>query len=424
MRPPHGPSLSIFTMTNFTSSTQVLVHPFTRQPQGGEIVVGRPELGVFLAIPAYAVDLLDALVQGKTVGEAQDLHRAQYGEDADLPDFLDVLERRGFVQPRHSAARAPVASPSARVPRFHFERVSPVAAQRIFSRPVLLTCRLLIVASLAAIAARPSLLPDRNALYFPEHRFFYALSLVIIGCSAVFLHEMGHLLAARALDVKARLNISHRLWMIVAETDLSGLWSVPKQKRYFPMIAGPLIDMVSASLLILILYARDLGWLHLGSIASRLLPAVLFGYLMRLLWQFFFFVRTDVYYLLSTFFDCKSLLRDTEMFLRGQLARVFPKVAHVDQSAIPEAERRVIRAYSLVWLFGRGLAFGTLFLVTIPVSLKYLFGVHASLAAGFHSHPYDFLDSVAFAALSLAPLAGGLWLWIRSIVRNWSGGAA
>ncbi len=410
-------------MPNFISNTQVTVHPFTRQPQGNEIVVGRPDIGVFFAIPAYAVDLLDILAQGKTVGETQELYRAQYGEAPDLPEFLDFLEKKGFVQPRHQVKDrpAPSQSPIHNVHRYHFQHVSPVTAQRLFSKPVLLVCRLLIALALGALAANPSILPDRNAFYFPEHRFFYALSLVIIGCSAVFLHEMGHLLAARALGVKARLSISNRLWMIVAETDLTGLWSVPKQQRYFPMIAGPLVDMVSASILILIQFAAGSGWLHLGPIASRLIPAVLFGYLMRLLWQFFFFVRTDVYYLVATFFDCKSLLKDTEMLLRRQMARVFPRISYADQSAIPEAEKRVIRAYSFVWLFGRGLAFSMLFFVTIPVSLKYMFGVHSSLAAGFQSHPYDFLDSVAFMLLSIAPLCGGLWLWIRSMVRNWSG---
>src|SRR3982751_5091343 len=243
-------------MSNFTSNTQVIVYPFTRQLQGAEIVVGRPDIGAFFAVPAYAVELLDALAQGKTVGEAQDLHREQYGESPDLPEFLDLLERKGIVRPKTRAVTIP-ASPRAviaKARRYHFQQISPATAQRLFSRPVLLVYRVLIALALGAVAVNPALLPDRNALYFPEHRFFYALSLVIIGCSAVFLHEMGHLLAAKALGVNARLSISHRLWMIVAETDLTGLWSVPKHKRYFPMIAGPLIDMVSASILILILF--------------------------------------------------------------------------------------------------------------------------------------------------------------------------
>lgn len=413
-------------MSNYTNDTRLFVHPFTRQPQGGEVVVGRPETGTFLAMPPDAVDLLDWLAAGKTIGEVRELYQIQYGEVPDLPDFLGYMQRKGLVGTGEALAPAVRSAPSgpAKIVENHFEWIPQSFAKAIFSKWLLSLCGIVIALAVAVVIRNPRIVPTRNALYFEDHRTLYSLSLMAIGCLAVFVHEMGHLLAARALGLSSRLSIGHRLWILVAETDLTGLWSVPKGKRYLPILAGPIVDLVSASALIFILYGQAADWIHLGPAASRLLPAVLFGYMVRLLWQFFFFVRTDVYYLITTFFDCKNLMKDTEMFLRRQTARLFPKIRYADQHGIPEAEMRVIRAYSLVWLLGRALAFSVLFLVTIPVTIRYIFGLHATFSRGFSNNRYEFVDSAVFVFLSLGPMFLGMWLWIRSLVRGWARKAA
>jgi hypothetical protein len=106
------------------------------------------------------------------------------------------------------------------------------------------------------------------------------------------------------------------------------------------------------------------------------------------------------------------------MFLRRQVARLIPRVRYADQSGIPAVEMRVIRAYSVVWLAGRALAFGVLFFVTLPVMVRYLFGIRATLAGSFGENPYGFIDSIVFVFLSLGPLFLGMWLWIRSLVQG------
>src|SRR5215470_18920970 len=87
-------------MPTYTRETFVTVHSFTRQPDGDEIIIGRKETGVFLAVPPEAVEVLEHLAQGKSVGEAADLYQQRYGEAPDLDDFLGLLESKGIVQSR------------------------------------------------------------------------------------------------------------------------------------------------------------------------------------------------------------------------------------------------------------------------------------------------------------------------------------
>ena len=83
----------------YSPDTLVSVHPFTRQPEGEEVIIGRLETGVFLAVPPEAVEVLEYLAQGKSVGEASEIFRQAHGEVPDLNEFLDLLEAKGIVRP-------------------------------------------------------------------------------------------------------------------------------------------------------------------------------------------------------------------------------------------------------------------------------------------------------------------------------------
>jgi hypothetical protein len=45
-------------------------------------------------------------------------------------------------------------------------------------------------------------------------------------------HELAHLAAARSLGVPARIGLSTRLFYLVAQTDVSGIWAAPRRARY------------------------------------------------------------------------------------------------------------------------------------------------------------------------------------------------
>jgi hypothetical protein len=406
----------------YTRDTIISIQPFTRQAEGEDVIIGRVETGLFLAVPSEAVEVLDDLALGKTVGEAEDLYRQRHGETPDLEEFLSVLETKGIVKPvlQGDDGGAATATSSEQRPRvrYHFSNFPHRLAQRLFSLPVLAGCFALIILALAAAIQDPSLVPRPRDLYFPDRRALTWTILVAISYLTIFVHELGHLIAARALAINSRMGISHRLWYIVAETDLTGLWAVPKRKRYLPMLAGVLIDAVSGSLLLLLLFAREQQWLILSTLAVRLVRAMMFTYLMRILWQFFLFIRTDLYYVVASFLNCRNLLKDTEGFLRNQLARIFPFIRPVDQSAIPESERRVIRAYSVLWVAGRIFSITMLLGVTLPLAGLYLRNLSTTFKNGYRASPSDFVDAFLLAAYFFIPLIAGITLWLGGLIRR------
>jgi putative peptide zinc metalloprotease protein len=411
-------------MAKYTSEILVAVYPFTRQIEGEEVVIGRTDIAVFLALPYDAVEILDNLSEGNTVGETQLLYQEKYGEVPDLEELLELLEHKGFVQPlvKDKTNQSKTFIKTTDLPRppklatahFHFANFPQSLAQRLFSRPVLFSCCVLIGLALVAIAVEPSIIPGWGAHFFHENFTLMRFVLIVMSYATLFLHEMAHVVAARAVGVSCRMGISNRMWMLVAETDLTGIWGVPRNKRYLPFLAGPLLDAVSASVLTLILFAQSRGWFVLHPVVFQLVRAMLLTYLLGLLWQCYFFVRTDFYFVIANFFRCKSLMKDTEVFLRNYLARFIPSVHRVNQSHIPVAERWVIRCYAILWLVGRIAALGSLIFIIVPLIWHYYLAVFGVLSRGYQSNSYAFIDALLMILLVFTPQSIGFWLWIRS----------
>lgn len=391
----------------------VAVVPFLRQEDGSEVIIGHPGKSQFISLPREAVEVLDLLASRKTLEEVQKTCLEKYGEAPDLGEFLESLEERGFVRPGHE--EAPLPDPRESKLKYHFTFIPERYAKAVFSKPVLSASAALVLLTLFALMSDPSLIPGWKALFFKRNITANFLLLMTIGLATTFLHEMAHLTAARAEGVLCRIGISNRLWILVAETDMTGVWLLPRNRRYLPILAGPWLDTVSASLLVLLFYAGKRGWVDLGPESWRILAAVLMSYLLRLLWQCYFFVRTDFYYVYATFFNCKDLMGDTKRYLRNQVARVLGRGAPRDQQHIPEREMRAVRAYSLFWLAGRGAAFWALFKVSFPLMFAYIGHIGSSLANDWRSDRYAFADSLLITVIQLSFPLAGFALWMRSI---------
>src|SRR5437879_12767293 len=116
-------------MSMYTPDTVVSVQAFTRQPEGEDVIIGRVENGIFLAVPPEAVELLEYLAQGKSVGEASKLYQQKYGETPDLDDFLGLMESKGFVKALNENILGPATQP-ARQASYHFSNFPNSLAQR------------------------------------------------------------------------------------------------------------------------------------------------------------------------------------------------------------------------------------------------------------------------------------------------------
>ena len=228
------------------------------------------------------------------------------------------------------------------------------------------------------------------------------------------IHELAHLLAGRRLGVASRIRVAHRFTVVVFETVLDGLVMVPRRQRYLPLLAGMLADVVVMGVLV------DVAWLPLSgrALAAQVCLALAFTTLPRILWQFFVFLRTDVYYLLATALRCDDLdgagrdvLRTWYRRHRGRLdgrLAVGSAGQSVPQDRWAARDWRAGRYFAPLLVAGYAAMLGTLVGLVGPLTLRFVERTIDALRGGGAWR----WDAAAVLGLNLAqPVAARALAW-------------
>jgi hypothetical protein len=107
----------------------------------------------------------------------------------------------------------------------------------------------------------------------------------------------------------------------VFETALDGLAAVPRRQRYLPMLAGLLADTVNVSLLTIVALLL-LGPGDRMTLGSGVCLALAYTTLLRMLWQAYFHLETDLYYVIATVCGCVNLRQTAREMLRNRVNRL------------------------------------------------------------------------------------------------------
>lgn len=356
----------------------VLLYPLHIGPvEDGAAEVGRTDTGVFVSLPEQGVDLIRDMRDGHTLAEVSARFAERHGEAPDLDGFLEALTDCGFVRrigEQRFDDEPPADGPTAPVPGWHLLANLPTARVAwLLSRPALAFWALVWLAVPVLLAVRPDLIPrgadGRVGLGVAGD----ALALTLLSWSLVFLHEVAHVIAVRGRGCTGALRLSHRLHLLVAETDMSSVRSLPRSQRYAPYLAGMTF---TTTVLLLALLAQ------LAGVTAQPIPAIAFLCLVTLLLELAFFMRTDVYYVIVTWLRLGNLMADTWHFVGNQLARLAGRPPRHDLSAVPARELRIIRWYAVFLVAGVVTFVGQFLLLGLPLLVTFVRDCASKLADG------------------------------------------
>ena len=346
-------------LTNLDQTLRL--HPLTYLDEGDEVTAGRADTNSFGLFPADGAALLRRLESGTTPNDAAHWYREQYGETVDIGEFIEVLDELGLLVKDGEVVAVPG--------KVRWQQLGVA----VFS-PVAWVCYgLLVAVAIAAMAADHRLVPHYGNIFF-THSSLTILTLGIFLGQApwLLLHEAFHALAGRRLGLNSNLRIGRRFYYIVFETTLDGLVSQPRRKRYLPMLAGMLLDVLVIAALTL-----AAAGLHsatgAGAYIYRLLLSMAFVVVLRLAWQFYFFLRTDLYYLVTTVMGCNDLQTTAREMLRNHVNRALRRRDRLaDESQWYPRDRSVARWYC--WL----MAAGYVILSAVFISTALPVGIHVT----------------------------------------------
>ena len=371
----------------------VALHALTFLDEGEDVTVGRRDADSYCVLPADGAALLRELQRGSTPRDAAQWYANTFGQPVDMADFLEAVHELGFI--------AATGEKSTTVGRVRWQCFGTV----IFSPVGWLVFAMLLVATAVEMIRHHDLVPQYGNLFFTQYMTVVILTLYFGQFPFLLVHEMCHALAGRRLGLRSRLGIGRRLFFMVVETSMDGLVSVPRRRRYLPILAGMLGDLLVIAVLTLIAAALrqpDGSQPLVGGICL----ALAFTTLLRFIWQFFFYLETDLYQVVVTVFGCVDLQKTARRTLANRFNRLLGRRGRViDESTWHPTDRVVARWYS--WLLAVGYAFsiGTLVFAVLPAAI-HVFGVVLGRVFGTETAGVaGTLDSVVFLLVNVVQFA-------------------
>jgi putative peptide zinc metalloprotease protein len=394
-----------------TPASVLLVRPLTVVEHGEDFIVGDAGQGGYVVVPPVGVTVIDMLRAGQSVREVAATIAADSGVDVDVADFAESLCELGWARPSAGGAAGP------EVPAV--SRVSPARrpwAPLVSGFLAWLVGGMALICCVLCFVARPRLWPSSSAA-FPLGTPALSMIALMLGTYALRgLHELCHWLAARAAGVRARIRISHRLYLLVFETDLTGLLALPRRRRYWPLLIGMGFDTVVLAIVLVLRLGAQAGFWHPAPSLANVLAAITLLQVVGIGMQFFVFMRTDVYAVLATAAGCTSLWSVTVLTLRCRLGFASPGHWAELQEAHPR-DRAVARWY--VWLYAAGMLLAAWFFAAYfaPATVRVVWWVAVTLkSAGLDRAA--FWEALCFSLVLLSPQALTLWAGARTIARR------
>jgi hypothetical protein len=384
-----------------TSDLALDFHPLTFLDEGDAVTVGRTDIDSYCVLPADGAFLLRRLTEGVPPAQAAREYEEHYGETVDVGDFVSSMSELGFL--RGDSRAGPTVLRGQRL------------GQALFSGPAWVVYAALVAAAAFRTVQHPDLVPHYRDLFFTDYLTLVVLALVVAQTPLLLLHEVFHLLAGRRIGLRSHLGIGRRLWFVVIEATMDGLVTVPRRRRYLPILAGMLADLLLVAGFVLIAAAlrRPDGT---QPMAGTLCLGIAFSTLLRLAWQLYFYLRTDLYYLAVTAFGCIDLHESAIILLRNRFHRLTRRPDRTtDESVIHPRDLGPARWYA--WLVAGGYGFSFFLLATVALPT---FAHTVRLAVDRLAAPTAAarLDAITFIGLNLSQFGLLGYVVLRDRLRN------
>ncbi|MEO3889237.1 hypothetical protein [Nonomuraea sp. B5E05] len=409
-------SRTVVTAAPITAESLVSFHRLIIRPDDDDpdaVVVGRAEIGEFIELPAVYGEAIRLLRESLPVSAVEQRLADEQDVEIDVAELVEALTELGFVA---SVDEHRLPDPRTDAPPVHFPWLTDRHVSWMFSRPMKLAWLLVVGAALVTLVGRPDLLPHYADFFWGEYVGLTVLVNTAMVSVTLSTHEMMHLMAARSLGVPGRIGFGTRLHNLVVQTDVTGVWGVPRRSRYRVYLAGMAWDfLLMASLTLLVAHVA------LPSLVQALFQALVVAVLMTIPFQLQVYMRTDLYYVLRDLLRTRNLFDDGLAFARYLRARAVARLrrrpcpVEDPTGELAPHERRATRVYSVFLVIGATVSLTAFALFAAPIAIVALVRALGAIVDAFNGGSVlPALDSALLLLIEGAIQA----LFVVTFVRN------
>ena len=371
-----------------TAKSRIKFVPLNCHKEKHFYIIGDKLTGNFIKIDRIGYNIYKLLSQGRDIGSAHKIIKKKFG-DYDVIGFANFLLHEHFiadvdgVQIHHHAKKM-------MHPIFSFIKQRHV--KWLFSPFMYMVYAAFIAVGALIFFSRP--FPSYSDLLF-DSRYVILIPLsLIISWLLVFLHEIAHNFAAKSFALESAFGVSNRLWYLVATTDVTNVYTLHPKKRNRVYLAGMANDMLIASICLMLLWIADNKIIGISYFLYKILKAVVMMEILGIIWQFFFFIKTDVYYVLESILDIDNLNQKAKLHLKSLFLLNRP---HHQFHYMEDDEKKIVKIYSIALVCGIALAIWVFAAVNLPIMWVLLLKAAKGIIAGtINNNSYVFFESLIF----------------------------
>ncbi|MGG1396639.1 hypothetical protein ABE288_02120 [Bacillus salipaludis] len=358
--------------------------------------------GEFYEMTEICIDAIDLISQEIPLGEIEHQLRAKYpNEDVDLIKFADQLISLNLISEINGVK---IECNQREKEDLGFLWIPSKIGRIFFNQYAYFIYSLLFFVNIILLIINPSLFPHYKDLFVLDSMSLILPLLIVLRSLLVLIHELGHVIALRSYNLPAKINVGHRLFLLVLETDMSTVWKLPAKDRNKLFLAGICFDTV----ILFFALASQLLFAPIIGFFLSLMKIVVLDIFFRIVYQCCIYMKTDFYYLFENCSGCYNLMENAQGLLRGLLP--FGK-SLTPGEILFDSEKKTVIGYSILYFIGVGL---TVFLY-IFYFIPELFYSIQEVIPGFKTFPSNisFWDSTLFI-LQIA-------LFFYLLINSWRG---
>lgn len=363
--------------------------------------------GDFYEMPEVCIDAINLINQGMQLGEIERLLKVKYpDEDVDLLDFANQLLELGLIAEIDGVK---VERQLKLKGNLGFHRISPKLGKFFFNRFTYILYFVIFIVNLTLFFIQPSLFPHHMDIFVFDTMVLNVILWMFLTFFLVLIHEFGHVLSMRAHDLPTKVEVGHRLFFVVLETDMSSVWKLAPKERNVLYLAGLCFDNV----ILVIALLFQLLFPSSSEIAMGLMSLAVFDIVLRMLYQCCIYVKTDLYYVFENVSGCYNLMENAHQIIRQRLPFLKPKSS---EEVVFSAERKTVFRFSIFYFLGIAISIALYFIYYIPEV------IHAGkqLFPGFGQPPTSlaFWDAIVFSLQVGVFVLLLLYSWRKKYIQN------
>ncbi|WP_113930390.1 hypothetical protein [Bacillus sp. P14.5] len=379
-------------------NSKVTLFDFEIHQDEEKLIVESKQTGDFFEMSITAVEAIRMLDKGKTVDETEIYLRAAFPqEEIKMEEFINQLIQLNFMKKIDDEE---FGNPTTKSSTKGFLWINESVGRIFFNKFSRIIFILSLLGSLLMFIIKPSLFPDYRDIFWYDLMLINILLFSSVSIFLVLIHEAGHILAARSYGIPVKLNIGHRLFFPVLESDVSSAWKLSREKRNIIFLGGLSFDIVIlfVSLVIQRYFLRgDEG------LFNAIITMTIFNIIIRIIYQCCLYMKTDLYFVLENSSGLYNLLEEGQEYLKRK----------VSSSRKDNKIEGYIKAFSVFYLIGVSISI-TLFLVYyIPQLLFSVEQALANLASPINT--LKFWDGTVFLIQLIAVAFLLIFSWMRSL---------